>query len=97
VRPSRKTRPVNIPAKGRHTGHYRRRLPASPQPSWQVIRRALRPCADARNPQQPKRGPDAATAGKADAAAYRTARSARRSLMNGSKPTPVQNGGSRAP
>jgi hypothetical protein len=72
VRPSRKTRPVNIPAKRRHTGHCRKRLPTSPQPSWQVIRRALRPWADAHNPQQSERGADAATAGKADAAAYRT-------------------------
>ena len=30
VRPFRKTRPVNIPAKGCHTGHRRRRLPGSP-------------------------------------------------------------------
>jgi hypothetical protein len=89
VRPSRKIRPVNIPAKRRHTGHCRKRLPAAPQPSSQVIRRAARPCADARNPQQSERGPDAATAGKADAAAHRTTRSARRPLMNGSKPTPV--------
>ena len=43
MRPSRETRPVNIPG-GLHTGHCRRRLPASPQPSWQIIGRALRPC-----------------------------------------------------
>jgi hypothetical protein len=56
MRTSRKTRPVSILAKRRHTGHPCRCLSASPQPSWQVIRRALRcpqpPAALAR----PRRG-----------------------------------------
>jgi hypothetical protein len=67
-------------------GHRRRRLSASPQPSWQS---SAAPCvpADARNRQQPECGRDAATAGKADAVGYGTTRSARRPLMNGSKPT----------
>jgi len=71
MRTSRKTRPVSILAKRRHTGHPCRCLSASPQPSWQVIRRALRcpqpPAALAR----PRRGDSR----KAYAVAYRIARS----------------------
>jgi hypothetical protein len=76
VKTSRKTRPVNIPAKGggRHTGRCRGHRPASPQPRWQVIRRALHPCGCSQPTAalaRPRRGDSR----KADAVAYRTARS----------------------
>lgn len=76
MKTSRKTRPVNIPAKGggRHTGRCRGHRPASPQPRWQVIRRALHPCGCSQPTAalaRPRRGDSR----KADAVAYRTARS----------------------